>query len=51
MSKKSKCEECSCIDTKDNPILEELDPSGYVIKKICMMCYAESLDENTNTNY
>ena len=50
MSKKYKsCFECCCIDTEDNPIIEEIDDQGFVIKQLCMMCYAESLDENKNT--
>ena len=40
------CDECYCNDSKDNPIIEELDELGYVIKRMCMMCYVESLDED-----
>jgi len=39
------CQECCCIDTKDNPILEVLDAEGNVEEYICMMCYAEEIDE------
>ena len=45
------CEECCCVDSKENPILEELDNNGFLLKSICMMCYAESLDEVKNTNH
>ncbi len=41
--KNKSCEECCCIDSEDNPIIEELNESGEVIKHICMMCYAESI--------
>ena len=37
------CEKCCCTDLEDNPIIEELDENGNVIKHICMMCYAESI--------
>ena len=55
MSKKSKvryksCEVCCCIDSIDNPILEEFD-GDRLMSTICMMCYAEKLDENSNPNY
>jgi hypothetical protein len=43
------CEECCCVDSKDNPIIEEWD-SDKLIKTICMMCYAESLNERQPTN-
>ena len=43
------CEKCCCVDSKDNPILEEIDENGRLLKCVCMMCYAESLDENKNT--
>jgi len=39
------CERCCCIDTIDNPILEVLDAEGEVEEYICMMCYAEEIDE------
>jgi hypothetical protein len=44
------CEECCCVDSESNPILEEWDKQGFLVKSICMMCYAENLDENKNTN-
>ena len=44
------CEECCCIDSEDNPIIEELDEQGFLVKSMCMLCYAESLDENKNTD-
>jgi hypothetical protein len=40
------CETCLCIDTEENPIFEVLDEEGFVIEKICMMCYAESLEDD-----
>tara|TARA_X000001382_G_scaffold129865_1_gene122996 strand:- start:698 stop:838 length:141 start_codon:yes stop_codon:yes gene_type:complete len=39
------CQECCCIDTEDNPILEVLDAEGEAEEYICMMCYAEEIDE------
>ena len=46
MSQKCKsCEVCCCVDSKDNPIIEEYD-GDVLIKTMCMMCYAEQLDEN-----
>ena len=42
------CEECCCVDSESNPILEEWDRQGFLVKSICMMCYAENLDENKN---
>ena len=50
MSKRSKsCEVCCCVDSKDNPILEEYD-GDKLIATICMMCYAEKLDEINPSN-
>jgi hypothetical protein len=42
------CEECCCVETEDNPIIEEWDNQGFLVKSMCMLCYAESLDENKN---
>jgi hypothetical protein len=39
------CEKCCCIDSKDNPILEEYE-GNKLIATICMMCYAETLNED-----
>lgn len=39
------CNECCCVDSEENPILEILDESGFVIEKVCMMCYAEGLHD------
>jgi len=39
------CQECCCIDTEENPIIEILDEQGFVVREICMMCYAEELDD------
>ncbi len=50
-TKKLQCGKCKTKDSKDNPIFQELDCNGYVVKNICMMCYAKELDENTDTNY
>jgi len=51
MSQESKsCEKCCCVDSKDNPILEEIDKNGCLLKCICMMCYAGELDESSNSN-
>lgn len=51
MNSKSKiCEECNCKDSKDNPIIEEFN-GDYLVKSLCMMCYAKNIDENTNTYY
>tara|TARA_R100000315_G_C5210442_1_gene124899 strand:- start:5 stop:187 length:183 start_codon:yes stop_codon:yes gene_type:complete len=50
-TKKLQCSKCKTKDSKNNPIFQELDCNGYVVKNICMMCYAEELDENTDTNY
>lgn len=38
------CEECCCVDSEENPILEELDDEGFVERRVCMMCYVEELD-------
>jgi hypothetical protein len=55
MAKKSKrriksCEECCCIDSKDNPILEEFE-GDTLVKCLCMMCYADKIDEIENPNH
>ena len=57
MSKKSKpkprdksCERCCCVDSKDNPILEEFQ-DDRLVATICMMCYAEQLDDVNTPSY
>jgi hypothetical protein len=48
--KRSKsCEECCCVDSKDNPIFEEFD-GDILVKSLCMMCFANSIDENNTTH-
>lgn len=42
--KNKTCQECCCVDSEENPILEELDGEGFVVRRICMMCYVEELD-------
>jgi hypothetical protein len=44
------CEECCCIDSKDNPILEEFE-GDTLVKCLCMMCYADKIDEIENPNH
>lgn len=39
------CETCNCVDSKDNCIIEILDENGCVERKLCLMCYAEELDD------
>lgn len=41
------CEDCCCIDSEDNPMIEIWDDEGYVKHTICMMCYVER--ENNGT--
>tara|TARA_Y100000401_G_scaffold47129_1_gene36238 strand:- start:4803 stop:4967 length:165 start_codon:yes stop_codon:yes gene_type:complete len=43
------CEECCCVDSKDNPIIEEFD-GDYLVKSLCMMCFAKNINENNITN-
>ena len=50
-SKNKSCEECCCVESEDNPIIEEWDSQGFLVKSICMICYAEKKYENNNTNY
>lgn len=40
------CEHCLCVNTEENPIFEILDEEGFVIEKICMMCYVETLEDD-----
>ena len=40
------CEICLWKDSKDNPIIEILDEEGFVIDKMCMMCYVETLEDD-----
>tara|TARA_R110002012_G_scaffold248973_2_gene425626 strand:+ start:141 stop:287 length:147 start_codon:yes stop_codon:yes gene_type:complete len=42
------CEECCCVDSEENPIIIEIDKQGFLIKSLCMLCYAESLDDEKN---
>lgn len=44
------CEECCCVESEDNPIIEEWDNQGYLVKSICMLCYAEKKYENNITD-
>ena len=39
------CEECCCVDSEENPILEILDESGFIEVSICMMCYVEEVND------
>jgi len=39
------CNECSCIDTSDNPICEIVDDIGTV-ELVCMMCLAERIHDD-----
>jgi hypothetical protein len=41
------CEDCCCIDSEDNPILELLNEQGYIDHSICMMCYVERQNDGT----
>ena len=45
-SKNKSCEECCCVESEDNPIIEEWDSQGFLVKSICMICYAEKKYEN-----
>ena len=45
------CYECCCADSIDNPILGIEDEHGVVEEWICMECFTERLDADTNTNY
>lgn len=48
MSKINKsCEDCCCIDSEDNPIIDILDEQGYIEHSICMMCYVERQNDGT----
>jgi len=44
------CYECCCTETSDNPIIEIEDNHGNIIELICLECYSESLNENSNPN-
>ena len=43
--KQKTCDRCCCVDSIDNPILELLDESDNVEEWVCMMCYAEEIDD------
>ena len=49
-SKNKSCEECCCVESEDNPIIEEWDNQGFLVKSICMICYAEKKYENKNAD-
>jgi len=44
------CYECCCLETSDNPIIEVEDKHGNVIEAVCLLCYSERLNEDSNSN-
>ena len=37
------CQECCCVDSEENPVIEIVDEEGFVEEMYCMMCYVEKL--------
>ena len=44
------CDECCCIDTSDNPVIGIEDDYGNVEEWVCMECFCQRDNEDTDSD-
>jgi hypothetical protein len=38
------CDRCNCQESSDNPVLDKMDPEGYVQEHVCIECLTENAE-------